>query len=168
MCVCNGLSFFRELVTTIDKKKYLDRLLQLAGRGLEFSPIKVSLDEGHELLSPEHPDVGGNPLLKVRDKIAFHWDPEAFRRLIEASRGQAIDLWTVSGEPLDRIFTASAYAIAQFTLEVPSEGKSAQDFMNVFVHAVAVIGHVLESAFIGLLIEAGENAPAKYFVKEAS
>jgi hypothetical protein len=47
-----------------------------------------------------------------------------------------------------------------------SEGKSAEDLMNVFVQAVTVIGHMLESAFIGLLVETGENAPAKYFVKE--
>ena len=93
--------------------------------------------------------------------MRFHWDPEAFRRLIEASQSQVVDLWTVSGESPDRIFAASAYAIAPFTLEVPSEGKSAEAFMNVLVQAVAVIGHVLESAFIGLVVEAGEKAPTK-------
>jgi hypothetical protein len=64
------------------------------------------------------------------------------------------------------MFTASAYAIAQFTLDVPAEGKTAEDFIKTFEHAVTIVGHVLESACLGLLIEAGETQPMKFFVKE--
>ena len=164
LCVCNGLASFRELVTTIQKANYLDRLLELAAKGLAFSPVHVSLDKGRELLSPEHPDAGGNSLSRLRNKVTFHWDPEPFRALLTDSDGRVIDVWTISGEPPDRMFTASAYAIAQHTLETSSQ--TAEGFMELFLDAVTVVGHVLESAFIGLLIEAGETDPRKYFVKE--
>ena len=166
-CACTGLAYFGELVLTIKNGGYLDRLVELAAKGLEFSPIPVSLDEGRALLSPDRPGVGGNVLRKVRDRVTFHWDPGAFRDLLNQSQGQAIDLWTVSGDPPDRLFTASAYAVAQFTLDVPTDGQTADDVMRVFLSAVTVVGHVIEAAFIGLLVEAGETQPTKYFVKEA-
>lgn len=166
LCVLNGLASFRELVTTIHKANYLDRLMDLAAKGLPFSPIQVSLEKGRELLSPDHPDVGGNALLRIRDKVTFHWDPHPFRDFLAAAEaeGRPIDLWTVSGETPERIFAASAYAIAQETLGTTD--LTAEKFMELFFDAVTVIGHVLESAFIGLLIEAGETDPRKYFVKE--
>jgi hypothetical protein len=163
--VCTGLACLGELVRLLKDEKFLDRLIDLAAAGMPFTPIQVSVDEGRALLSPNHPD-GGNALMKVRDKIAFHWDPHAFRELLKANAGGVLDLWAVSGDPLDRMFTASAHAIAQFTLAVPDD-RSAEDFIGVFLHAVTVIGHVLEAAFLGLLVEAGAINPARYLVKES-
>jgi hypothetical protein len=162
--VCTGLGCLGELVKMVLNEKFIDRLFDLAAKGLPFSPVKVDLDEGRRLLSPDHAD-GGNVLLRVRDKIAFHWDPHAFRELFKTSEGEVIDLWTVSGDPPDRMFTSSAYAIAKFTLEVPDD-RTAEDFVAMFARAVATIGHVLEAAFLGLLVDAGEADPRVYLLKE--
>jgi hypothetical protein len=36
--------------------------------------------------------------------------------------------------------------------------------MRLFLEAVAIVGHVLESAFMGLLIEAGATDPRAYLI----
>lgn len=161
-CLLMGLAHLRELVRTIELAGYLDRLLALAEKGMPFSPIGVSLDEARTLLSPGHPEL---PLSRVRNKVAFHWDPVPFQTSVNAARGKNIDLWAVSGEPPDRMFVGSAYAIAEFVLDVPV-GTTAEGFMKTFLDAVTSIGHLLEAAFLGILVEVGEPKPSKYFVKE--
>src|SRR5262249_40299888 len=133
---------------------------------MPFAPVQVSVEQGRVLLSPGHPDVGGDALLKVRDKISFHWDPHAFRELVAASQSGVLDLWTVSGEPLGRVFTSAAHAIAQFTLNVASDGD-AEKFVGGLLSAVTTIGHVVEAACLGLILETGEADPRKYILRVA-
>src|SRR5207249_2047673 len=130
-----------ELVRTIELEHYLDRLLELAAKGMAFSPIRVELDQARILLSPGHPEL---PLSRVRNKVTFHWDPVPFRNSVQAARGD-FDLWAVSGEPMERMFAASAYAIAEFVLDVPV-GTTADGFMKTFLDAATTVGHVLEAA----------------------
>ena len=149
---CAALAYFREIVKTIEREKYEDRLFELVEKGLEFSPMKdLSLTEVRPLLSPTHPEIGGNVLLKIRNQIAFHWDPGPFKSLLDHPENEVVDLWTVGGErTLDRIFAASAHAMVQFVYEVPHDGTTVEDLSEALVNAVALIGHALESAFLGV------------------
>lgn len=165
-CIFSALAHLREIVKTVEAEGFVDRFLELVEKGIEFSAVRaLALNEVRALLSPTPPD-SGNPLLKIRDKVAFHWDPGPFRSLL-ATDDIVIDLLTVDGDQKpDRIFAASAYAIAQFALEeVPADSRTPEDLSSALTSAVALLGHALEAAFLGLIVDAGGIPPTKYLVR---
>jgi hypothetical protein len=154
-----ALAYLREIVKTIEGARYVDRFFELVQKGLPFSPATdLPLSEVRPLLSSTHPDIGGNVLLKIRDKIAFHWDPGPFEALLDEPG--SIDFFIIDGAPnLDRIFAASAYAVAGFALRVPLDGKSVADFSVALNRAVELVGHALEAACLGLIVETDASVP---------
>jgi hypothetical protein len=48
------------------------------------------------------------------------------------------------------------------------EGASPDDLVDHFPRAAAHVGHVLECAFLGLLVEAGVSTPGQYVVRETT
>lgn len=156
----SALAYLREIVNTISKTGYEDRLFELVEKGTPFAPVKVATSDVRPLLSTSHPEIGGNVLLKIRDKVAFHWDAEPFKAFLDSPDRLSFDIFTVDGEPLDRVFTSSAHAHAQFAFEVPFSGTTPEDWMERLIEAVALVGHALESAFLGLIAEV-DSPPTK-------
>ena len=74
-----GIAHFGEIVKRVKKAEYLDRFCELSGKGLPFHPaaqeMGVTLNEVRVLLSPlEQPATRDRALLRVRDRVSFHWD----------------------------------------------------------------------------------------------
>lgn len=164
-----AIAYLREIVKTIEAEKYEDRLWTLVhaavDNGFELgSPVA----DARVLLSPIHPDIGGNILLKIRDKVGFHWDPQPFKAFLDDPEVTEANVWEADGEKiLNRIFRASADAISRFFGKLPGPDKTLEDLLGPILEAHGVVGKVVEAAFIGLIVESGEQ-PEKYWVQEES
>ena len=75
------------------------RLWELVRGGVESQRVEfgADLDEAQALLSPGHPDIGGHVLLKVRDKIGFHWDPQPFSQFLDDTDVTEAIFWESAG-----------------------------------------------------------------------
>jgi hypothetical protein len=162
-----GVAYLRELVKMVEYERYVDRFIELVAKGSTFGVVQPNIDQVRAMLSSSHPATGGNPLLRIRDKVAFHWDAAPFQALIDDARNIEIELFTVDGDvELDRIFSASAHASAQLVYESSVERSTLEDLVGALVEAVAFLGHALECAFFGLIAEVGEENPRKYLLAE--
>jgi hypothetical protein len=162
-----AVAYFREIVTTIEKEGYENRLFELADKGAPFAkPFKLTVSELRPFLSPTHPRLGGNALLRIRDKVAFHWDREPFRLFVERSKAATLDLFEVSVEDdnFARIFSASAHALSAFYLQAPTAHETRDQLADLEQVGLGV-GHLLECAFLGLIVECGEPRPTKYLIE---
>ena len=123
------------------------------------------LDDARLLLSPPHPEIGGPVLLKVRDKIGFHWDPQPFVAFLDNPDVSEVTVYETDGRKhIDRIFRASADAMAGYFLSIGGEGVQPRDVFRPLVEAHGTVGKVLEAAWLGLIIDAG-NDPRDYWVE---
>jgi hypothetical protein len=167
--VLAAVAYLREIVKTIEKAEYQDRLWAL---------VQIAVDEGFELASPiadarlllsaNHPDIGGNALLKLRDKVGFHWDPQPFQAFLDDPELTEAHILEAGGKKvIERIFGASAEATARFFGTLSGTDGSFTDLLELTLKAQFLVGEVVEAAFIGLIVEAGED-PQKYLIEEES
>lgn len=113
-----------------------------------------------------HPEIGGNVLLKIRDKVGFHWDPQPFQSFVDDPETSDVVIWETDGtRNLDRIFRGSADAMSRFFFGLPGEEKPIQELFPLIIQAHGLVGKVIEAAVIGLILESGED-PKKYWVQQ--
>jgi hypothetical protein len=158
-----AVAYLREIVKTIENERYDERLFELVEKGAPWAPLPVSIADVRPLLSSKHPEIGGNVLLKIRDRVAFHWDSGPFASWLDIEG--PLDLWTVDGELPDRVFAASAQALGQFVSGVPVTGTTVVDLIDRLYEASLQVGSALESAFVGLVSEVAAD-PRRYLVRD--
>ncbi len=119
-------------------------------------PIPCSLSEAQNLLSMEAASLAQNVLLKVRDKVGFHWDEEAFAAVVDDPDAVSHTLVQVDGDLMyHRIFYESAEAFSRYVKEI-----AGGDYDALFIktsEAQAAISDMVVAAWLGLLREAGED-----------
>lgn len=154
-----ALAYLGEFVKRISESNYLDRFCALVQAGVAFTAVPVGIDDVRLLLSPAANGAGEyEGLLKVRDKVAFHWNRRPFADTFDDPRSDVVDFWTIDGTPPERTFASSAYAIAELVMGVPIE-----DLVTRLENAIGILGHAVEAACSGLAAEAGED-PRRCFV----
>lgn len=164
-----AIGYLREIVKMIDREGWDAKFWQLVDVGVSNGfDLSTSIAEARALLSPEHVDIGGNVLLKIRDKIAFHWDPQPFEAFLDDS--ETTDVVFVefgSDKKLDRIFRAAADATSSWFLTLSPDRDAAipmTDLIPAILAAHGAVGDVTEAALAGMLVEAGED-PLKYLIE---
>jgi len=162
-CALAGIAYWREIVKMIEKE-YKGRLWELVQIGVGCGPQpSLSVPEAMALLSTAHPELGGEPLKKIRDKIGFHWDLKPFQAYLDdPDTRDVVFLESDGGHNAERIFRASSDATAHFFSAIPGSGGSWTDLLPLLAKAQGLGGQVVEAALFGLIIEAGED-PRTYW-----
>jgi hypothetical protein len=166
-CVVAAVGYLREIVKTIERERFASRLWGLVDTGITGGVMmSVPREEAESLLSPENEQIGGLVLLKVRDKVGFHWDPQPFAAFVA---GQAAEDTTLiefgGGRKIDRIFRASADAVSRWFLGLAADGDESltmEQLLPAVVRAQLTLGDVLEAAWTGFVIQAGRD-PSEFF-----
>ena len=154
-----AIAYWREIVKMIERERFDERLWALVQRAIQQGfDLGLPLSEARSLLSPSHPDIGGPALLKVRDKISFHWDPQPFQSFIDDAQTTEVIVWESDGDRnTDRIFRASSDALARFLVEIAGSENALKGLLPLVAKAQGLAGKVVEAGFVGLLIEGGED-----------
>lgn len=162
-----AISYLREIVKTVEKEKFEGRLWALVDVAVQNgADIGMDMGEARLLLSPAHPQIGGDVLLKVRDKVGFHWDPQPFEAFLDDPETATVTIFEGEGHLiLDRVFKSSADAMARWLGEIGGDNLNALLERCVVAHGAA--GRVVEAAFIGLIMESGED-PADFWFDEST
>jgi hypothetical protein len=168
-CVTAAIGYFREIVKTLEKAKYDNRLWELVDRGLATGyALGLELSEAKKLLSHENPDIGGNVLLKLRDKVGFHWDSTPFDLYVDDSDVKEFVIWESDGpRKMDRVFQGAADAVANWFFSLSSDGENKipmGELIPKILSAQEIVSDVVEIAVAGLFDEAGQDL-TQYFVE---
>lgn len=163
-----AVGYLREIVKMIEREGWDARLWQMVDAGVSNGFVmSTSVTEARALLSPTHPDIGGNVLLKVRNKIGFHWDPQPFEAFLDdPDVTEAVFVEFGSEKKLDRIFRAAADAMSRWFLTLSPDRDTAvpmTDLIPAILAAHGVVGDVVEAAIAGMLAETGDD-PADYLI----
>jgi hypothetical protein len=94
-----SVAYHGEIVKMLDKEKYLDRLCALAQTAIDHGfDLGRKLDEVKPLLTAsDKASQAEDVLLRVRNKVTFHWDPEPFQAYIDKPTYDPVELLAFSG-----------------------------------------------------------------------